>query len=262
MNEPTQTDPVEAPYFVTAVARAMQIMQCFTAERPELSFTEAGHLTGLSRATTRRILLTLRDLGFVGSDDGRVFRLAPRVLGLGYSYLSSIPLREVARPHLEQLAGKLYETAGLAILDLPDVVYIAIAISPRLTGVRINLGTRFPAHSTAAGRALLAHLPVAELDPYLRGLHLDGSSSGPSETALRAELDQARRNGWVITNGEIDDELQGVAAPVLDRTGGAIASVNVSLHSGRQSLAGLKREFVPAVLDAAKQVESDMAGRI
>ncbi|GAA3085471.1 IclR family pca regulon transcriptional regulator [Kribbella aluminosa] len=262
MTEPRQAEAPEAPYFVTAVARAMQIMQSFTAERPELSFTEVGHLTGLSRATTRRILLTLRDLGFVHSDDGRAFRLAPRVLGLGYSYLSSTPLRDVARPHLERVAGDLYETAGLAILDLPDIVYIAIAISPRLTGVRINLGTRFPAHATAAGRALLGHLPADALDTYLHGLHLNRSSSTLSKTALRAELEQARLKHWVITTSEIDDDLQGVAAPVLDRTGVAIASVSVSLHSSRQSLDGLEHDFIPAVMAAAKQIESDMAGRI
>ncbi|HZX07699.1 IclR family transcriptional regulator domain-containing protein [Kribbella sp.] len=262
MDEPRQVDPPEAPYFVTAVARALQIMQSFTAERPELSFTEVGHLTGLSRATTRRILLTLRDLGFVHSDDGRSFRLAPRVLGLGYSYLSSTPLRDVARPHLEQVSGDLFETAGLAILDLPDIVYIAIAISPRLTGVRINLGTRFPAHATAAGRALLAHLPADALEAYLHDLHLDRASSALSKSALRAELEQARLKHWVITTSEIDDDLQGVAAPVLDRTGAAIASVSVSLHSGRQSLESLEQDFVPAVLAAAKQIESDLAGSI
>lgn len=223
----TEPEGEQAPYFVTAVERGMAVLQAFTATRPRLTYTEAGELTGLSRATTRRLMLTFRDLGFLESPDGKTFGLTPRVLQLGYSYLSTLPLREVARPQLEELSADLQETAGLAILDGEEIVYVAIAMSPRLTSVRINLGTRFPARETAAGRVLLAH----------RG----------------REYPEIRAAGYCVLDGELGEDLRGVAAPVPEAQG-VSAAVGVSLHSGRQDVADLTARFAPAVVAAAERI--------
>ncbi|MEU6262528.1 IclR family transcriptional regulator domain-containing protein [Saccharopolyspora shandongensis] len=249
-----------APYFVTAVERGMAVLQAFTAARPELNFTEAGDLTGLSRATTRRLMLTLRDLGFLTSEDARTFRLAPKVLQLGYSYLSSMPLRDIARPHLETLSGELGETAGLAVLDGTEILYVAIAMCPRLTAVRINLGTRFPAPATAAGRVLLAHLPTAALDKALAETTLDRAAGTTSERVFRDRLAEIHDQGWALADSELDDELRGAAAPVADQDGRVTAAVSVSLHSGRQTVAAMQRDVIPQVTHTAGLIHADLTG--
>jgi IclR family transcriptional regulator, pca regulon regulatory protein len=151
-------------------------------------------------------------------------------LQLGYSYLSTLPLRDVARPHLEELSADLHETAGLAILDGEEIVYVAIAMSPRLTSVRINLGSRFPARETAAGRVLLAYR----------------DSSDP-------ELSRIRADGYCVLDGELGEDLRGVAAPVPEAQG-VSAAVGVSLHSGRHEVPELIARFAPTVTAVAERI--------
>jgi IclR family pca regulon transcriptional regulator len=194
------------------------------------------------------------EVAVAGALDGKTFGLTPPVLQLGYSYLSSVPLREVARPHLEALTGAIGETAGLAILDGTEIVYVAIAMSPRLTSVRINLGTRLPAHATAAGQVLLAHLPPAELETYLERV------DRASPAALREQLGRIRGSGFAVVDSELGEELRGVASPVPDGGSRVTAAVGVSLHSSRYSLDELASEVAPAVVDAAERIRSDVAG--
>lgn len=249
------------PHFVQSVARAMAVIRSFSGERPRLTLSETSQETGLDRATARRLLLTLVDLGYVRTD-GRRFELTPRTLELGYAYLSSLTLPEVAHPHLQELSRRLNETAALTVLDGDDIVYVALVASTRLTAVKINIGTRFKAYATSTGRVLLAGLPDHELDRRFEQLRLEPRTERTVRTVgeLRAELDRIREQGWALVDRELEEELRGAAAPVRDRSGAVIAAVNVSVHSNRATPEAVESGYVPQVLRTVRLIEADLMG--
>lgn len=249
------------PHFVQSVARALAVLRSFSAERPAMTLSEVARQTSLDRATARRLLLTLADLGYVRGD-GRSFQLTPRTLELGYAYLSSLSLPDVARPHLRELSRELNETATLTVLDGDEIVYVALVASARLAAVKINLGTRFRAEATSMGRVLLAGLPADELADRLRGLDLTPRTERSIRTidALHAELDQVRDRGWALADRELEDGLRGAAAPVRDRRGQVIAAVNVSVHAARTTPELVEQDYIPAILRTVRAIEADLAG--
>ncbi|GAB2846638.1 IclR family transcriptional regulator domain-containing protein [Lentzea nigeriaca] len=256
---PTGED--RGPHFVQSVARALSVMRSFSADRPSQSLADVARATGLDRATARRLLLTLADLGYVRAE-ARDFQLTPRVLELGYAYLSGLSLPEIALPHLRKLAGDLNETAALAVLDGDEIVYVALIPSSRVATVRINIGTRFEAYPTSMGRVLLAGLPEQQLEDYLARLRLESKTDRTvrSVDALRQEIDRTREQGWALVEAELEAGLRGAAAPVRDRAGAVIAAANVSVHAGRMTPQEVEREYVPAILRTVRMIEADMMG--
>lgn len=200
----TPVRPVEAmmpagarePHFVRSFERGLAVIRAFDAEHPELTLSEVARHTDLTRAAARRFLLTLFDLGYV-TTDGRMFRLTPRVLELGYSYLSSFTLPEIAEPHLEQLVAQIRESSSLCVLDGDDIVYVARVPTRRIMTATITVGTRFPAHVTSVGRVLLAQLPDEEIDARLVRADLRALTARTIVSAdlLRTELRRVRRRG-------------------------------------------------------------------
>src|ERR687888_155808 len=181
-----------------SLERGIAVIQVFSRERPALTLSEVARLTGITRATARRILLTLEDLGHVRSD-GRLFSLTPRVLTLGWAYLSSLNLWETAQPLMEELTKQTNESCSAATLDLPDIVYVARVPTSRIMTIALGIGTRLPAHCTSMGRVLLAALPDHELEIGLRSiaapLRVDGrtiAAINVSAAAPRVPLEQLR----------------------------------------------------------------------
>src|SRR5690242_4013173 len=152
--------------FVQSLDRGLAVIRAFGPDRERLSLSEVARATGLTRAAARRFLLTLVKLGYV-RNDGREFSLRPRVLELGYAYLSGLALPEVAAPHMEELVAKLHESSSISVLDGLHIVYVVRVPTKRIMTVAISVGTRFPAFATSMGRVLLAALPDDELDRYL-----------------------------------------------------------------------------------------------
>ncbi|MER6003093.1 IclR family transcriptional regulator [Nonomuraea angiospora] len=245
---------------VQSLARGLAVIRAFSATDPELTLSQVARATGLSRAAARRFLLTLEDLGYVRSD-GRLFSLTPRVLELGYAYLSSLSLPEVADPHLERLAAEVHESASVAVLDGEDVVYVARVATARIMRVTISIGTRFPAYCTSMGRVMLAALPPDELDAYLEGASLRRLTSHTIvlPAALRAELGKVRGRGWAMVDQELEEGLRSIAAPIRDRSGRTVAAVNVSTHASRTTLQAARRDLLPPLLATAAKIEADLA---
>ncbi|MEV5499670.1 IclR family transcriptional regulator C-terminal domain-containing protein [Nonomuraea fuscirosea] len=245
---------------VQSLARGLAVIRAFSATEPELTLSQVARATGLSRAAARRFLLTLSDLGYVRSD-GRLFALTPRVLELGYAYLSSLSLPEVADPHLERLAAEVGESASVAVLDGADVVYVARVATARIMRVTINIGTRFPAYCTSMGRVLLAALPPEALETYLGRAELRRLTSHTIvlPAALRAELDEVRGRGWAMVDQELEEGLRSIAAPIRDRAGRTVAAVNVSTHATRTSLQAARRDLLPPLLATASKIETDLS---
>jgi IclR family pca regulon transcriptional regulator len=248
-----------ATHFVQSLERGLGVIRAFDAEHPELTLSDVARSTGLTRAASRRFLLTLADLGYVRTD-GRWFSLSPRVLELGYAYLSSLSLPEVAEPHLEQLVGEVRESSSVSVLDGHDIVYVARVPVSRIMTVAISVGTRFPAYATSMGRVLLAGLPEDALGAYLDGARFDRLSPRTVSTpdALVAELARVRHQGWALVDQELEEGLRAVAAPLRDRAGRVVAAVNLSAHASRTSADRMRRDLVPPLLATAARIEADL----
>lgn len=248
-----------AEEFVRSLARGLAVIKAFDAGAPELTLSEVARATGLTRAAARRFLLTLVELGYVRTD-GRLFALSPRVLELGYAYLSGLTLPEVALPHLERLVAEVHESASVSVLDPPDIVYVARVPATRIMRVAISIGTRFPAHSASMGRVLLAWLPAAGLEAYYARATLERHTSRTVTTRARldAELTRVRAQGWALVDQELEEGLRSIAAPIRDRTGEVVAAVNVSTHASRTSVASARRDLLPPLLATAARIEADL----
>jgi IclR family pca regulon transcriptional regulator len=238
------------------------VIGSFSDGRPVMTISMVAAETGLTRATARRILHTLRQLGFVAAD-GDLFRLTPKVLSMGYSYLSALELPELAHPHMEQLVAQTHESSSLAILDRPDVVYVARVPTRRIMSVTLTVGTRLPAFATSMGRVLLAELPPGELDALLGSQPFPALTSRTVRTPdeLREVLGQVRRQGYALTDQELEDGLRSIAVPIRDARGEAEAALNVAVHAGRTSTDTMLTDFLPRLLEAAGAIEADLAHR-
>ncbi|MBG0562545.1 IclR family transcriptional regulator domain-containing protein [Actinoplanes aureus] len=247
------------PYYVQSLERGLAVIRAFDAQHRELTLSDVARACGLTRAAARRFLLTLTDLGYVRTD-GRLFSLAPRVLELGYAYLSSQSLPEVAEPHLERLVAEVRESSSMSVLDGDDIVYVARVPTSRIMRVAINVGTRFPAYATAMGRVLLAALPCEELEAYLTRAKLEPLTDRTvhSPAALRAELDRVRADGHAIVDQELEEGLRAIAAPVRDRSGAAAGAVNVSVHAARATVDEIRERLLPPLLAATAAIEADL----
>jgi IclR family transcriptional regulator, pca regulon regulatory protein len=246
-------------HFVQSLERGLAVIRAFGEDRPELTLSEVAQHTGLTRAAARRFLLTLADLGYVHAD-GRRFSLSPRVLELGYAYLSSLSLPEIAEPHLERLAAEVRESSSVSVLDGDDIVYVARVPTSRIMRVAINVGTRFPAHATSMGRVQLAALSETELGAYLARADLRPLTAHTltDPARLRAELDRIRAQGWALVDQELEEGLRSVAAPIRDRAGRVVAAVNVSAHASRASRETVRRVLLPPLLATAGRIEADL----
>ncbi|MGN9757626.1 IclR family transcriptional regulator domain-containing protein [Streptomyces sp. SD31] len=248
-----------APHFVRSFERGLAVIRSFDAEHPARTLSEVAHTCDLTRAAARRLLLTLADLGYV-HQDGRLFRLTPRVLELGYSYLAGYTLPQIAEPHLEQLVAQVRESSSLCVLDGDDIVYVARVPTRRIMTASITVGTRFPAYVTSVGRVILAHLPDEEAELRLARAELRQLTARTitSPDALRAELRRVGRQGYAIVDQELEEGLRSVAAPVRERDGAVVAGVNIAVHAGRTSVDSIRQDLLPHLLAAVARIEADL----
>ena len=257
MNETSAPDT--SPDFVQSLARGLAVIAAFSAARPRMTLTEVAAVTNLTRATARRFLLTLEHLGYVRSDT-KQFSLTPRVLELGFSYLSALGLPDVVAPRLQELSAQLHESASAAVLDGGDIMYIARSASRKIMQVQITVGTRFPAYATAMGRVLLAALPATEatilihasspraLTPHTKTSLID----------LQASLEDARRAGYSLVDEELELGLRSLAMPIHDSRGNVLAAINVSTVA-RDPIAVTLAALLPGLSATARLVTADLS---
>jgi IclR family pca regulon transcriptional regulator len=222
--------------------------------------SEVARATGLPRPTARRILITLEVLGYVRVRDGR-FTLTPRVLDLGYAYVSSFGLWDVARPHLTTLVAQTDESSSLAQLDGQDIVYVARVAVPKIMTITVAVGSRLPAAVTSMGRVLLAELPPDELEAWLaEETREPRADRAPVDTArLRAVLDQVRGEGWALVDEELAPGIRSVATAVRDHDEAVVAAANVCVNAAQVSVERLVGEFLPLLLTTAQAITEDFS---
>jgi IclR family pca regulon transcriptional regulator len=245
--------------FVRSLDRGLAVIRAFGPGHERQTLSDVARSTGLTRAATRRFLLTLQELGYV-TFDGRLFALRPRILELGYAYLSTLSLSEIAVPHMKDLVATTRESSSIAVLDGDDIVYVVRVPTARIMTVAIAIGTRFPAHATSMGRVMLAALPAAELDPYLDRASFVAPTRRTitDPDTLRRVLSGIAVQGYALVDQELEDGLRSIAVPIRDRHGDVVAAINVSVHASRANLDTLRRTYLPALLATARRIEADL----
>jgi len=241
--------------FVQSFARGLEIIEAF-GHTPAMTLTDLSEATGLSRATVRRFVHTLVQLGYVRARD-KHFALTPKVMNLGFAYLASQPLVELVEPVLANLSKDLGQSTSVSVLDDTDVVYIARQETTSIMRINITVGTRFPAYATSMGRVLLAGLNDAELEAYLTKAELSEFTDETitDETALVAELDKVRRQGYAVVEEELEAGLASVAVPICNRAGTTVAAMNTSMAVTSQTPEDLT-ELVDPLQAAADEVSN------
>jgi IclR family transcriptional regulator, pca regulon regulatory protein len=247
--------------FVESLARGLTVLTAFGEGRAELTLTEVAQATGLARATARRALITYEHLGLVRARD-RVFELTPRVLALGFPPLSRVSLPEIAAPHMAQLARTVNESTSLAVPAGHDIQYTARVATSRVMSVNIAVGTRLPAYATSMGRVLLADLPPSDRSIPLPLKALTPHTLTDPE-ALARLLEDVRTQGHALVDEELEEGLRSIAVPVRDRTGRAVAALNVAMHAARHTVEECVRDILPALRATADAIEAELqvAGR-
>lgn len=249
----------ENPDVIDSLEKAFRLLQVFSHEHPSLTISEAAELSDLTRPTARRILLTMVSLGFAEAQ-GKRFSLTPKVMRLGFAYLSALPYWETAQPHMRRLASELNESCSMATLDGNEIVYLTRVPGNRSMVTTLNTGSRLPAYATSMGKILLAHLKPAALDRYLSEVQLTALTpstiTDPEE--LRGVLAEARARGYATADGEREEGIRSAAAPVFARGGSVVAAVNVSANAARVSHEKLVSEYVPALLETARAISEEI----
>ena len=257
--------PQASDQYVQSLARGLAVIRAFDTDHPMMTLTEVAARTNLTRATARRFLHTLVELGYVRTD-GKAFALTAQVLQLGYAYLSGLSLPQIAQPHLEELSLRLGESTSAAVLDGTDIAYIARVTTRRIMNVGITVGTRFPAYATSMGRVLLAALPPAKLQEYFATADIKPLTPRAVATKqdLLAVLKTVRAQGWCLLDQELEVGLMSVAAPVYDGSR-MVAAVNVSLQAQAVAARPDPDAYLDSVREAivgtAKLVSADLSAK-
>jgi IclR family pca regulon transcriptional regulator len=248
--------------FVRSVDRAFAVVRAFGRDSPTLTLSQVAARTGLTRASARRFLLTLQSLGYIGSED-RQFFLRPRILDLGFAYLSSVPVFEVVEAHMEPMVQQVQESSSASVLDGTDVIYTVRVSTKRIMSVQIEVGTRLPAYATSMGRVLLAALSRDQLDSYFDQAKLEQltPTTVTNEQRLRSALDQVREQGWCLLDQELEVGVRSVAVPLHDPAGRVFAAMNISTNATRVPTERLLGDYLPLLRKTADAIDEEVRTR-
>ena len=252
--------PAPGDSYVQSFARGLEAIRSFSAQAPRQTLSEVAARSGLSRAGARRILLTLQTLGYVASD-GKYFSLTPRILDLGFAYLSSMPIWNLAEPVMEALAQDVKESCSAAVLEGTDIVYVMRVSTHKIMSITLGVGSRLPAYCTSMGRVLLAGLPEEESMACLKASQpkpLTRHTVTDLDT-LRQKIAQTRKQGWCLVNQELEEGLVSMAAPIHDRLGRTVAALNISGQANRTSAKIMQDTMLPPLLAAAQTISRLLA---
>lgn len=242
--------------FISSLARGLAVLNAFSEKQRRLSIADVSHRTGIPRAAVRRSLHTLAELGYVAADDARRYHLRPKVLSLGYTFLTSTPLVSVAQTVLDRLSQEVHESCSLAILDDQEIVYLARSTSSKIMSVILNVGRRLPAYCTSIGQVLLANLDEDARERYLAAVKFlpftDRTITTPDK--LRKLLAHVRDVDYAVVDRQMEGRLVTIGVPVRDKFGTVVAGMNVIVTAGRIPLGEMTPRFLPALQSAASEL--------
>lgn len=247
--------------FVTALASGLEVIMAFDDSHPRMTLSEVAARTGMNRAKARRFLLTLHALGYVRKQQ-RYFELAPKVLQLGYSFLSANNYRSVIQQYLEDITAQCGESSSLGILDGDEVIYVARSAAPhRLMSISLSVGTRLPAAHTSMGRVLLAQLSESALDAYLSRIVLERHTDKTitDKEYLKKCINKVRQQGYAISDQELDPGLRSLAVPAFDMNGKLLGAINISTNAARVDMETLLKQYLPLLQEKGRLIRSTIS---
>lgn len=245
--------------FVSGFAKGLSVIGAFGEDAPRLSITDVARRTGLDRASARRLLLTLVQLGYA-THDGKYFELTHRILRLGQSYLSTTPLSAILQPYLERLCETGGQSCSAAVLDEAEIVYIARASRRRVMSINLGPGSRLPAYCSSMGRVLLASLPEEEVRELLKGRPLRANTERTITDLERLleELRRVRSQGYALVDQELEMGLCSIAVPLRNRTDRIVAALNIGAPAASVTPAQLVEQYLPMLKDVAERARLDL----
>jgi len=245
--------------YVASLARGLEVISAFTKSRPKMTLSDIARSTGMTRATVRRLLLTLVREGYADKDD-KLFFLKPKVLKLGYSAVSSMSMLDVIQPVMNELADKLQESVFAAVLAGEEVFYVARASADRLINVGITVGKRAPAFAVSTGRILLAAEPEEVRERYLDSVRLEKLTPNTvtSKVKLRALIEEARLTNYSIVDQEMEAGLGAISVPIRNGEGKVIAALNVCCPSSRSTIQDMQKHILPEMMAASQKITAGL----
>lgn len=243
--------------FVQSLDKGLRVITAFDGEDSEMTLTDVAKKTGLTRANARRLLLTLEYLGYVRCEDGKLFSLSPRILTLGYSYLSSLPFQEMALPYMKELTSEINESCSMSVLDGAEIVYVARVQTKRIMTIALGVGTRLPVYATSMGRVLLSGLEPGQLESVLTKLNLEKLTQHTitSKNELIKEITLTKDRGWAIADEELEIGVRSIACPIKNKMGKTVAALNISGHASRVTTDEMIEKFLPELRKTAAIIE-------
>jgi IclR family pca regulon transcriptional regulator len=247
--------------FMSTLAKGLAVLGTFGEQRPSMTLSEAAAAADLSRATARRVLRTLSELGYV-AQNGRRFSLAPRILELGFAYLSTQSWIDLAEPPMKELSHAIQESCSAAILQGTEIVYVARMPAPhRIMSTTIAVGTRLPAFYTSLGRIQLGFLDEDELRNRLQTIEIAAYTPRTitNPEVLITRIKEDHQQGYSIVDEELERGLRSLAVPIVTRGGENIGAVNLSAHSSRATRSELRDRFLPQLRNVAREISQSLA---
>ncbi len=243
--------------FMLTLAKGLAVLNSFGRDCPAMTLSQVAQRVDLSRATARRVLHTLVTLGYVDQHD-RQFALSPRIMQLGFAYVSSQSWIDRAAPLMKALSERFHESCSAAILEGTEIIYVARIPARRIMSAAIAIGSRLPAFHSSMGRIQLGFLDDAEIWRRLKTVHI-APMTPATITDLQALYERVRddyRQGFSIVDEELERGLRSIAVPIADRDGQCIGAINVSTHSTRTTRNELRENVLPELKAVAAQVSA------
>ena len=260
VNDPVQEEASQDNRdYVSSLARGLEILRAFSRKRKRMTLSEVAAETNMTRAAARRFLLTLVREGYAHTD-GKLFDLTPQVLELGFSVISSLGIWDVARPFIKALSEEIEESVSAAVLDMPDVVYVAGTQFHRVLSVGVTIGNRMSAHVTATGRVLLSCRPEDEWRTLVDAIDLKPLTPHTVTTkdGMMTILARTREQGWSLVEQELEVGLLAIAVPLLRRSGEVAGAINVGVPILRATPDDMVQRFLPRLQATAAAITGSL----
>lgn len=256
-----EQDMVEAsgPEFLEALARGLRVIEAFNQSNKQLTLSDLARLVDLPRASVRRTLHTLVQLGYAEMND-RLFRLTPRVMTLAGAYLTSNSVADILQPALDDLSKAVEETCSAAVLEGEEVMMIAFASPKRIVPVSAQIGFRVPAIASSLGRVLLAGLDDKQLDGFLKHVQPRKLTKFTitDKSGLRKALLKVRTDGYALVDQEVEVGFRSIAVPLKRLDGKTIAALNIGVHSEHTPLKAMHHSFFPKLHALAEKLRTQL----
>ncbi len=249
----------EKDYTVPALQKGLQILEIFDSQRRRLSQSEMADTLGVSSSSLYRIVQTLTSMGYLNKVGTNTYALGSQVITRGFSYLASREIVEIATPLITHLRDSTSLSSHLAIREGIEALYVFRALALQRISVNVPVGTRFPCHTTAMGRALLIGMSPDELGMLYQNQRLDGYPDPAPQTLpdLIALCEKERGQGWSL---HYSDYSTAIAVPVRNFTGAVVAAINVSGPDVIMQKEGVQERLIGTLKRAANSIMKEIGG--